>query len=569
MKTLATYLRVLFVCISLNIIVTQLILFNPVLDKNGESTDPAVEAATAVANTASSSLRAANQGSILPQSANNKDSQRRNLLIHSSNETGETNKVPSAESTPTDAYHRPRTAIPLGQQRPSSFHFCTTPQGMLPLYRSCHFTDVCFDSKGTMLYFHDGNEGETPPTTEELKTAIRVQSRIQCPRKDCERPDDSYLQPRIIISTDKENSSDKYHKIWSPIPFAMPYVVFNGKNFGHAIGDNVLPFYRLLKLFGVYSDTVDFLPLRYDCDESGTCSKDGRAPAALTKVMDPFLLSSGQSQNEKSVVDNGEFHKYFEKMLASENTAPSDSSSVLCFENVLSGRYLLSDHGEDENAHGRFPEQGTNSHFIGKGDILTDFRRDYMRRIGINENADMLHHCQECDTPSHYSHVSGSDVIILTRPENTLDGGWNSAPLLEMMQKEGCLGPARKVRVLDVRKLSMKAQVQAAATAKVMISMVGGASLLSWFLPPGATTILLQRNNVTLDSHVYDNLPYLHKYEAAPIETKYGPAGKTKPHFVFDYQYLCFQAKQGIRHYETTLQSISPPCGGTKCTLRQ
>lgn len=453
---------------------------------------------------------------------------------------------------------RGRPTIALGKKRTHSSHHCMGPRDMLPLYKSCHFTDVCFDSKGTMLYFHDEQDGKAP-TAEELKTAVRIQSARQCPRIGCERPEDSYLIPKVVPANDFEN----YQKVWSPIPFAIPYTVFNGQNFGHSIGDNVFSFYRLLKLFGVYSDTVDFLPLRvHDCDASGKCMKDGIAPRVLTKVLDPFVLNTKQSLNQPGTVGNGEFHTYY------RNTMPqqADENSVVCFQNVLSGRYLLADHGEDENFHGHKPELGTNSYFVAKGDLLLDFRNDYMQRLGVGEDFDLHYHCQECPTPSDENKVMGTDVLIIPRPENSFGGGWNEDLLLTLM-KEGCLGEGRTFRVLDARQMTMVEQVQAAASAKVMISMVGGASLLSWFLPPGGTSILLQRGGKTLDSHVFDNLAYLNTHVTAHTESSNGPKGEKFPNFKFDYNDMCRQAKRGIEQYEASLRNTPSPCGSETCTI--
>jgi hypothetical protein len=72
----------------------------------------------------------------------------------------------------------PRTALAMGRKRPTSSHFCIQPRHMHPIYRSCHFTDVCFSPAGgsfpvpwgktaTLVYITD-----TYVTAEELKTSI-------------------------------------------------------------------------------------------------------------------------------------------------------------------------------------------------------------------------------------------------------------------------------------------------------------------------------------------------------------------------------------------------------------
>ena len=110
-------------------------------------------------------------------------------------------------------------------------------------------------------------------------------------------------------------------------------------------------------------------------------------------------------------------------------------------------------------------------------------------------------------------------------------------------------------------------QVKTAATTKVLIAMVGGASMLSWFLPTGATAILLQRDGVTLDRTVYGNIPYLRTVVAPAIRreptteeditTASSSSSTSASNHIFDWDDICQQIVRGVERYDL---SIREPC---------
>ena len=450
---------------------------------------------------------------------------------------------------------RRRSTLSLGERRKYSTHHCIDPHQTDPMYRSCHFTDVCFALKGSDYPIEDAQPAnlqfftDENITSEQLKTSIRSQASFRCPKLGCYR-EDSFLVPQIVPTY------ADYNKVWSPVSLAMPYMPMNGGNFGHSLGDNVFAFYRLLSLFGLYSDTVNFVPLRMDCADPGQrCELGGTR--VLRKVLDAFLLGLN---NSKETTEGGHFHAYYEQIVQKEfgwnlRTMPHNNTS-LCFENVLTGKYFLTDHGEDENYHGNRMELGNNWLWVGKGDMIRDFRDAYIKHIGIDVDIDLQYNCPNCQTRAKPRETEALDVVVLPRHLRSGQGGWNHTTLLQMLPS--CLAnhslTDRRIRLVDMSKLSMKDQVMATATAKVFVSVYGGAAYLSWFLPPGSTLIGLSRaNNLYMDSHILSNLPYFRNINFA-VQYQNGNQ------LFFDWEGICEEVVLGIKHYDATLQAASSPC---------
>jgi len=136
----------------------------------------------------------------------------------------------------------------------------THTQKLKNVMRSCHFTDVCFDKKGTLLYYVDENEQSTdvPSLEEELETCLHGQDYWAGP--DHQYPQKKHksfnkhwwLRPKVKYGPRLQTCT------WAPTSLAIPYLPSHVGNFGHCLLDNVMSFYRLLKLFDIYSDEIDF-----------------------------------------------------------------------------------------------------------------------------------------------------------------------------------------------------------------------------------------------------------------------------------------------------------------------
>jgi hypothetical protein len=289
---------------------------------------------------------------------------------------------------------------------------------------------------------------------------------------------------------------------------AIPYIPSHISNFGHNLLDNVMSFYRLLKLFDFYSHDTQFVPLRM----LGMDSKREMDTTLLSKVLDPFVGSTNSADRDFSP-----------NFLAGNH--------CLCFENVISGKYFHTDHGMDESRHGRLAH--FNPFYVGRGDLLRDFRDAYMIRAGLDPHA-----------------RPDNAVLMITRSAgfNPRDHCiWNHSMVASHVAS--CLLQADKpnqIRIEHAEQLSMVEQIKITASSKVLVVMKGGASLLSLFLPRGATVILLHRGKGNFDNAVYDNVPYLHVWSEPVLYNVTSNMTENR----YDLESICHQVVQGIERYD-------------------
>ncbi|KAL3906630.1 MAG: hypothetical protein SGILL_009191, partial [Bacillariaceae sp.] len=349
--------------------------------------------------------------------------------------------------------------------------------------------------------------------------------------------DGHYIQPRIVNQT----TADSYQKHWSPLTTAVPFHPHQCTNFGHVLGDDVFAMYRLLKNHGVYHPELQFLPMRIDCGKKGQCDNGCKR---LSQIMDPFL----QNAIEKPSHLTGAFRQYYMSALGISKESYTDLEGkqtlpLLCFENMVSGIYYYTDHGEDPNLHGLQEDKGgTNMRLIGSADTILDFRNQYLERLGLDPNAHLTRSCK-----TKVGEANPSIVIIPRRVETSRASGWNESELVERLQESL---PNDPVTVLDFSKHDLIDQLQLTVNSKVLVTMTGGASYLSWFLPAGATAVLITRKHKVNDGYIYDNLPFIRK------EYVYGNV--TADPEEFDFAEIAKSVKRGVSDYDDRYHGVAP-----------
>jgi hypothetical protein len=209
---------------------------------------------------------------------------------------------------------------------------------------------------------------------------------------------------------------------------------------------------------------------------------------------------------------------------------------------VFSGLYLFSDHGEDTDQHGR-DESVPNPHLVSRGDVILHFRQGYMKRMGLDTDMDLKYH--SCD----YNHHRPGSIGILVRGAGSRDYWWDVQKLMNENEKDW------DVTLVGLNNTygSMQDQVKMIARAKVLVSMVGGSSYISWFLPPGSTLILLRRHqqhgqrvtsNHFLESNIYSNLPHIHTRFINYTETL------EEGEHIFNWQTIWQEILDGLSRYD-------------------
>jgi len=270
----------------------------------------------------------------------------------------------------------------------------------------------------------------------------------------------------------------------------------------------------------------------------------------LSKLLDPFL---GYSM--KDSFETGYFSSYFENHTSVKNGENEDmeDDACLCFENVVSGKYMHNDHGLDETQHGWMleNEKSANPFFVGRGDLLRDFRNSYVRRMCLDSDQLETLGCKK-------GNIENSVVVIPRTPESgTKSGTWDHTVLVQHLttyfdrKKDASHAVhTNKITVIDVKTMSLEDQIRITASAKVLISMRGGGSLLSVFLPKGATLLLLDRNKNFFDGVLYDNMPYFHVVkEPAKSVTDSNGHNDASMHS-FDLDRICRKVSKGIGQYD-------------------
>lgn len=179
-----------------------------------------------------------------------------------------------------------------------------------------------------------------------------------------------------------------------------------------------------------------------------------------------------------------------------------------------------------------------NPFYVGKGDLLRDFRDAYMVRAGVDP------HMRPNNT-----------VLMITRSSgfNPRDHRiWNHTMVASNVAS--CIrqtGKPDQIRIEAAEQLNMVEQIKMAASSKVLVSMKGGASLLSLFLPRGGTAILLHRGKGNFDNAVYENVPHFHTW-SEPVLYNDTLANNVTEN-MYNLESLCHQVLRGIERYDESV----------------
>jgi hypothetical protein len=97
------------------------------------------------------------------------------------------------------------------------------------------------------------------------------------------------------------------------VSVAIPFEQMYAHNFGHALGDNLFSFWRILQLFNIYSDSLDFLPIQL------AKLRPKLSLGGLNVTLHPFIYNRGLSymseMMEKDVIQYTSFPYFYNKQL--------------------------------------------------------------------------------------------------------------------------------------------------------------------------------------------------------------------------------------------------------------
>ncbi|GAA6060575.1 hypothetical protein JCM10212_006810 [Sporobolomyces blumeae] len=232
---------------------------------------------------------------------------------------------------------------------------------------------------------------------------------------------DSYLTPTM------EYSAIPSDALWSPSQQAVLQEAYWPENFGHSMGDDFLPAYRLVKSFGSWDRADAQIIMHPPCSMRDMPEQGCRNHDALA----PLLLDRPLETNETSLFT-------------------SARGRPVCFRNLYVGTKMLGMSLPSEHVWPGFVDELR----VGAGLDIT--QRPKRQRISI-----FLKHGRR--TVLNYKEV-----------ENHLRDRFKV-----------------EVDLIDPAKLSLADQIKYMHETTVVVSPCGGISFSSMFLPPGASAIFI------------------------------------------------------------------------------
>jgi len=331
-------------------------------------------------------------------------------------------------------------------------------------YRSCHFENLCYDGSeynGTFIYY-DKIGKSIPVSMTDIEHCVVALGSFG-----------EFRKLPLEIRYNQEIPSEFYYEAENTT--AIVFGEYSSGNFGHVIGDGLFPWFRILRLFDLLHQIPR--PLRW------------RVYPPYTYACE-YWLGYMLEECLKFYENLGSFFTGFHyKVLTFQEVYHHHK---VCFPSVTSGINYLTEHGLDQNIHGRNTEENLIN--VGHGEEYWDFR-NYVLQQG------------------HVNLPKESIFDVLFREESTTHRWYtNFTDTVRNVQNRY---PGRRIGQVRMELLNFTEQLRLVATAKVFISGAGGGSIIGWWAPKGSTVILVWTDNEALDGkrmefYTWNNFPWIH-----------------------------------------------------------
>lgn len=357
-----------------------------------------------------------------------------------------------------------------------SFHMCHSRDESRDNFRvaSCRFKNMC------LVYDLEGNQAVSwiyVESTEALKVYGKNSVRAETlsfslgigPHQ---------VDKRLLVEPKRmgaEAFALKYPKVDWQRGKSVVFHEYNFENFGHAIADQLMPIFFLQRSFGTVSRDMhlyEFTPWR---------------PVGTTCA---WQL---KKRGPKYVVTCPKFRKVLLPVVTQYpvqhlNKRLNETKIPLCFEDLMGGMQMYSDDCL-EGSHGRKTKVHSECNH-GKQPGFLEFRKFMLDSLGVDDTPPVEH-----------------QVVI-----------WNAnykRRVRGLEEYAGILKRALNVTAVSVdwSKMPVKDQLQYMANSTVYITIPGGGSQVSLFLPRGATAIRLFRYEFLLDFHFYRYMSHITNIE--------------------------------------------------------
>lgn len=325
------------------------------------------------------------------------------------------------------------------------------------LYRSCHLQNVCYDGnpKSQLIYYKSPQDDIT---------ADQLSVNWMVPYiGDGRSP---IFEQKVTVI---EDTLIPKNALWPHTEDVVTVLMnwFIPSVWSHLLMDNIFPIFRLMEIFSLDTDTtIEPLYLENPCPTSPECGLTG-------KQYKPNLTSL-LSYGKWPLLQIKE--KY--------------NNVTVCFEHVLVGPSLYSDHGFGDSQHGRIPSKPDWLNW-GIGGTMLNFRNFILNRASISLELTVEY-----------------DVVFLQKGSLAwINNQLDLSQLITLFKNSAVNNPLRILDDVRLENMTLRNQILLASKTKVIVAQEGSTAFGALWLPPGGTLILI--GNEELDYYFWNNVAHL------------------------------------------------------------
>lgn len=326
-------------------------------------------------------------------------------------------------------------------------------------YRSCEYHNICYDgnSQGTLTYYaHPADDA----------TSADLSCGSMAPYQPDHRVSVVEIPVNVVRSVTPAtafwpSSCRNFSTVTVLNNYFMPMV------WSHLLMDNIFPIFRLLHMFGHHRKLVEPLFMSNPCKKN---CKDCTFHRVHMSWM--HTLTNGR----------------FSVQRLQEKYAAATAQSPVCFNTLVVGLSLFSDHGEGLSEHGRALHRPDVA-LWGIGEHVSRFRKATMSRFGAR----------------NVLGARARDVILLRKGKSNYSGTRVNMTTVRTFLQLNLKNVS--IKEVTLEEYSIKAQMELMAQSKVVISEHGSTAFAALWLGKDATLILLHESmNEKLDFYFWKNL---------------------------------------------------------------
>jgi len=249
--------------------------------------------------------------------------------------------------------------------------------------------------------------------------------------------------------------------------FAVVSPFSHSQNSFHFVGDDFLPIYTLLEMFGMLEEAgMEPLLTRFVMKDGplwATCDWNDRNKEKCAHLFRKFLPAFGVDPDAFSTTEDFVF-----------KPKTDGKSKYVCAKHGAAGLAMLTDHGV--KAHGWEPTDYESTHNMGRGPVLYAFRNFMLQNLQISTQPLNSREAPYKVVFSKFSTQSGKRRAGFEKQLEAVENEFSS----DMINATGEV----------MQTLSLKDQAQMASQAAVWVTSCGGGAVTATFLPRGATAII-------------------------------------------------------------------------------